>query len=248
MDNDSEPDDNGTPGIVETGAVARVRPLVAPIVADLGLDIYDLEHRSGVLRLTLDTPIGVAAGPTLDTIALASRLISKELDAVDPIASRYTLEVTSPGVERPLRTADHFRRAVGQQVAVRLADVEAAERRVTGVVVDADDSSVAIAADGAGSDGEPRRIEYRQIDRARTVYEWQAQPKGAAKRPTKNKHEQAQASERQRVSDQKRPAQSATAPGSGPEDVRPMQASERQRVSDQKRPAWPGNAIEGEQS
>lgn len=162
----------------ETGTVARVRPLIAPIVADLGLDIYDLEHRGGVLRLTLDTPLGDTGAVLLDTIALASRLISKELDAADPISSRYTLEVTSPGVERPLRTADHFRRAVGQQVAIRLADVEAADRRVTGVVVDADDAAVTVAVDGAAE----RRIDYGQIDRARTVFEWQAQPKGTTTR------------------------------------------------------------------
>ena len=55
------------------GALGRVRDLVAPIVADLGLEIWDLEHVSGVLRLTVDTPAGGPAGVALDTIALCSR-------------------------------------------------------------------------------------------------------------------------------------------------------------------------------
>ncbi|NCV97149.1 MAG: transcription termination factor NusA [Acidimicrobiia bacterium] len=102
--------------------VNRVRTLAAPIVADLGLEIYDLEMVSGVLRLSIDTPTGGPAGVTLDNIALVSRLVSRELDHNDPMPGRYTLEVTSPGLERPLRTADHFRREVNKVVSVRLRE------------------------------------------------------------------------------------------------------------------------------
>ena len=87
----------------EVPMLSRIRELVAPIAADLGLDLYDIEQRGGTLRITLDTPAGAAGGITLDVLALASRLVSKELDQNDPIPSRYTLEVTSPGVERALR-------------------------------------------------------------------------------------------------------------------------------------------------
>ena len=80
----------------ELPVLARVRDLVAPIASDLGLDLYDIEQRGGTLRVTLDTPPGADAGVTLDALALASRLMSKELDQHDPIPSRYTLEVTSP--------------------------------------------------------------------------------------------------------------------------------------------------------
>ena len=85
--------------------------------ADLGLDLYDLEQRGGTLRVTLDTPAGSESGVTLDVLALASRLMSKELDQHDPIPFRYTLEVTSPGVERALRTSAHFQREIGKLVA-----------------------------------------------------------------------------------------------------------------------------------
>jgi ribosome maturation factor RimP len=160
----------------ELPVLARVRELVVPIATDLGLDIYDIEQRGSTLRITLDTPHGADAGVTLDVLALASRLMSKELDQHDPIPSRYTLEVTSPGVERTLRTPAHFQREVGKVVAIRLANVEAEQRRIQGVISAADDDSVTIQA----ADGE-RRIPYTDIDRAKTVFEWGGQPKPGKK-------------------------------------------------------------------
>jgi ribosome maturation factor RimP len=163
----------------ELPVLARVRDLVVPIATDLGLDVYDLEQRGGTLRITLDTPPGAGAGVTLDVLALASRLMSKELDQHDPIPSRYTLEVTSPGVERTLRTPAHFQREVGKVVAIRLANVEAEQRRVQGVIAGADDEGVTIRADDVD-----RRIPYTDIDRARTVFEWGGQPKPGTRRRT----------------------------------------------------------------
>ena len=103
--------------------VNRVRALASPIVADLGLEIYDLEMVSGVLRLSIDTPTGGPAGVTLDNIALVSRLVSRELDHNDPMPGRYTLEVTSPGLERTLRTPQHFQRELNKVVSVRLREI-----------------------------------------------------------------------------------------------------------------------------
>ncbi|NBV82471.1 MAG: ribosome maturation factor RimP, partial [Actinobacteria bacterium] len=71
-----------------------MRALAEPVVADLGLEIYDIEMVSGVLRLSIDTPPGQTGGVTLDNIALVSRLVSRELDHNDPMPGRYTLEVT----------------------------------------------------------------------------------------------------------------------------------------------------------
>jgi len=141
---------------IESPSLTRVRALVAPIAADLGLDIYDVEHRGGTLRVTLDTPAGSPTGVSLDILALASRLVSKELDQHDPMPSRYTLEVTSPGIERSLRTPAHFQREVGKPVAIRLADETS------------------------------QRIVYDQIDRARTVFEWGPQPKPKANSRSKS--------------------------------------------------------------
>jgi ribosome maturation factor RimP len=166
---------------METGTelpiVARVRDVVAPIAADLGLDLYDVEQRGSTLRITLDTVAGSPAGVSLDELALASRLMSKQLDQDDPIPSRYTLEVTSPGVERKLRVPGHFQREVGKIVAIRLANIDAEQRRVQGAIVAADDKAVTIATEA----GE-RQIAYADIDRAKTVFEWGGQPKPGAKR------------------------------------------------------------------
>jgi ribosome maturation factor RimP len=153
--------------------IERVRSLVIPVVTDLGLDLYDLEQRGGTIRVTIDTPPGSPGGVDLETIAVATRLISRELDHEDPVPGKYTLEVTSPGVERTLRTAEHYRREVGKRVAIRLSDPTADERRLDGLLVAADDTSATIRLDG----GDERVISLASIDRARTIFEWGPQPK-----------------------------------------------------------------------
>lgn len=164
--------------VTESPVLARVRSLVAPIASDLDLEIYDVEQRGGTLRITLDTPPGSDGGVTLDKLALATRLVSRELDEQDPVPGRYTLEVTSPGVERTLRVPEHFQREIGKVVAIRLADVGHDDRRVTGELVAADDAAATIRPEGATTPDEDRRVEYHQIDRARTVFVW-----GGAEKP-----------------------------------------------------------------
>jgi len=147
-----------------TTAVERVAELVAPIVADFGLELYDLEHAGGVLKVTVDREGGV----DLDAIAAVTRNVSRELDHADPIPGRYTLEVTSPGLERPLRTPDHFTRAIGAKVNVRTLPGVEGDRRVTGVLTAADTDGFVVQPEG-----EPeRRLRYDDIERARTVFEW----------------------------------------------------------------------------
>jgi ribosome maturation factor RimP len=158
--------------------IERVRTLVSPIASDLGLDVYDVEQRGGTIRVTLDTPPGSAGGVDLDQIALATRLISRELDHEDPVPGRYTLEVTSPGVERTLRTPEHFRREVGKTVNIRLADVGNEQRRIEGVLVSADDTTATVrVADDASGEPVDRVVVLAQVDRARTVFVWGPQPK-----------------------------------------------------------------------
>jgi ribosome maturation factor RimP len=170
----------------DSPVLARVRELVVPIASDLGLELYDLEQRGGTMRVTLDTPPGSPGGVTLDDLALASRLISRELDAHDPVPGHYTLEVTSPGVERALRTPAHFRREIGKVVAIRLSDVGHDERRVTGTLIAADDTSATVAVDGPEGPV-PRTVAYDQIDRAKTVFEWGPAPKPGAGSRKKDK-------------------------------------------------------------
>ncbi|MBI4883820.1 MAG: ribosome maturation factor RimP [Actinobacteria bacterium] len=179
----------------EPQTIERVRALVAPIIADLKLDLYDLEFRGGTLRITIDTPAGSTAGVDLDTIALATRLIGREFDHHDPIPGHYTLEITSPGLERTLRTPEHFRREVGKEVALRLRDTTNSDRRLQGVLVAADDAGATIRLnDGRVDDDRPdgaaeRTVAYEQIDRARTVFTWGPGPKPGKKaaKPTSKK-------------------------------------------------------------
>lgn len=173
----------------DTPVVRRVREIVGPIASDLQLDLYDVEQRGGTVRVTLDTPAGSAGSVDLDQLALATRLISRELDHQDPIPGRYTLEVTSPGVERTLRTAAHFQREVGKRIAIRLADVAADQRRLEGVLVAADDTSATIRI-AAGADAIERVVELATIDRARTVFEWRPAPKPGGKGAPKQSKQQ----------------------------------------------------------
>ena len=174
---------------IESPVIARVRDLVAPIASDLGLDLYDVERRGPTLRVTLDTKPGSDGGVTLEDLALASRLVSRELDhAGDPVPGRYTLEVTSPGVERTLRTPAHFQREIGKLVAVRLADVGHDDRRLTGTLVAADADTATLRIDGPDGPTE-RLVRLDQVDRAKTVFEWEAAPKpGGAKRTKTKEH------------------------------------------------------------
>jgi ribosome maturation factor RimP len=170
----------------DTPVVRRVRELVEPIASDLHLDVYDVEQRGGTMRVTLDTPSGSDGSVDLDQLALATRLISRELDHQDPIPGRYTLEVTSPGVERSLRTPAHFRREIGKTVNVRLADVTAEHRRLEGVLVAADDTTATLrVVEGDGV--VDRTVELASVDRARTVFEWGPQPKPGGKGAAKKK-------------------------------------------------------------
>ena len=155
--------------------------MVAPIVADLQLDLYDLEFRGGTLRVTIDTPPGSPGGVDLDTIALVTRLISRDLDHDDPVPGHYTLEVTSPGLERTLRTPAHFQREVGKTVALRLRDIGRRRAPRAGRDRVADRRRRHRCASTTPSSTE-RVAPYDQIDRARTVFVWGERPSPA--RPT----------------------------------------------------------------
>jgi ribosome maturation factor RimP len=138
----------------------RVRDVVEAPLATSGLELVDVEHTGTLLRVTVDGPGGV----DLDAISDASRLVSDALDRTDVVPGRYVLEVSSPGVERPLRTPEHFRRFVGARVAVRTRPGTEGERRVEGELEAADDEGVVVAG---------RRLAYDEIERARTVFVWE---------------------------------------------------------------------------
>lgn len=152
--------------------VDRVRELVAPIIEAEEVELYDIEHNGGVLRIFVDHPDGI----DIDVIKRISRSIGHELDEADPIPGRYTLEVSSPGLERPLRTPEHFRRAVGSVVKVKTLPRVDGDRRIEGEITAVDDDGVEITADGVA-----RRVAFDDISKARTVFEWGPTPKPGGK-------------------------------------------------------------------
>lgn len=156
----------------------NVRVLCEPVVDAMGIELYDVERSGGILRVTVDRPGGVS----LDQVAEATRRISRLLDEHDPVPGRYTLEVTSPGLERNLRTPDHFRRAVGMQVSIRVRKPEGGAERVSGVIVATDDDGVTLTPAGGGPD---EHLTFSLIDRARTVFEWGGAERTGGSRRTK---------------------------------------------------------------
>ncbi len=166
--------------------VDRVTSLVAPIVTYLGLDLYDIEYTGGIVRIVVDTQPGGQAGVSLENIALITRLVSREFDHSDPIPGRYTLEVTSPGLERTLRLPRHFVREVGKTIAVRLSSALDGQRRIQGDLVSASEDTIVVRlTDNALTEV---TIPLSIVERAKTVFQWGPTPKpGSTGAATKSK-------------------------------------------------------------
>jgi ribosome maturation factor RimP len=166
--------------------VDRVTSLVAPIVTDLGLDLYDIEYTGGIVRIVVDTQPGGPAGVSLENIALITRLVSREFDHSDPVPGRYTLEVTSPGLERTLRLPRHFVREVGKTIAVRLSSALDGQRRIQGDLVSASEDTIVVRlTDNALTEV---TIPLSIVERAKTVFQWGPTPKpGSTGAATKSK-------------------------------------------------------------
>ena len=155
----------------------RIEALITPVLADLGLEMYDLESNGGIVKITVDTPPGSPGGIDVDQLSQCTRLISRELDHDDPVPGHYTLEVSSPGLERNLRLPRHFQRETGKSAAIRLQNVINGERRMSGVIESAGPDTFLLRL----ANGEERIIPYDQIDRAKTIFVWEAQAKPSNK-------------------------------------------------------------------
>jgi len=152
------------------GAAELLYGELTPVVDALGLELVDVELAGSTLRVTVDRSGGV----DLDGLAEANRAVSAVLDRIDPVPGRYTLEVSSPGLERRLRRPSHFVRALGETVSIRLHPGSGAVRRVQGRLVQADDDGVRL--EGPDVPGWSTHLSYDAIERARTVFEWGAKP------------------------------------------------------------------------
>jgi ribosome maturation factor RimP len=127
----------------------RLYGLLEPVAAGLGYELIDVEWssagKSSVLRAYIDRIDG--GGVSLDDCERASRAISAVLDAEDPIGHEYRLEVSSPGFDRPLRTAAHFARFAGSEARVELAEPLEGRRRFRGRLGPVEDGVVTIEVD-----------------------------------------------------------------------------------------------------
>ena len=144
----------------------RVSELVEPLLSSHGAELYDVVHGGATLQVLVGGTID------LDELAVITREISAVLDEADPVPERYTLEVSTPGLERSLRTPLHFTGAIGERVKVRTSPSTEGDRRVEGALVAADDEGFVV-----DTGTEQRRLSYSDMERARTVFEWGPQPK-----------------------------------------------------------------------
>lgn len=138
----------------------RLMQLLQPAVELLGFELVGVEYHPGataLLRVYIDHPEGI----TVDDCATVSHQVSGVLDVEDPIADAYTLEVSSPGVDRPLFRAADYQRFAGERVRVQLATLVAGRRRVRGVLLGVDGDDVLVL------EGEERhRLPLAAIERA----------------------------------------------------------------------------------
>ena len=122
--------------------------LLEPTVEQLGYELADLELRTGgrdgVLRLFIDKPDGIGT----DDCEIVSRQVSAILDVEDPIPGNYTLEVSSPGLDRTLTKPAHFKRFMGQDVRVKLRFPLSGRRNYRGALKAADDEKIEVEVDG----------------------------------------------------------------------------------------------------
>jgi ribosome maturation factor RimP len=140
-----------------------VGQLVAPLLERRDARLYDVEQAGATLRVLVDRPGGV----DLDLLAEVTRELSSALDDVEPLPGRYTLEVSSPGLERPLRRPEHFSAALGAKVRIKTRSEVEGDRRIEGVLVAADDDGVTVETEGG-----LRQLGHDEISSARTVFDW----------------------------------------------------------------------------
>lgn len=180
---------SGTVWAYEWRAKVRERLLVLaePLLASLGYELVDVEYVAGrsqaTLRVYIDWPDGRQPARTaaadedrsFDGIGVedcerVSRELSALLDVEDPIPVAYTLEVSSPGLDRILRTAAQYRRFVGERVHVELLAPRGGRKRYTGLLTKAEGADIELNVDG-----EPVAMGLREIGRTRLAPDWSRQ-------------------------------------------------------------------------
>ena len=148
------------------GEIERMVPMLSDEVEGMGYRYWGGEFIRRGKRVTLRVYIDSDAGVTLDDCAKVSQRLSASLDLHDPIAGSYDLEVSSPGVERPLLEPEHYRSYEGHAVKLRCFSPIEGRRVFTGRLEGVRDEGVDINVDG-----EVRRIDFSNVRNASLIYE-----------------------------------------------------------------------------
>jgi ribosome maturation factor RimP len=144
---------------------AKLIDLIEPLVESKGYELVKLDYdarKHGLLHLIIDHEKGI----TIDDCEVISRAVSELLDHQDPINHAYSLEVSSPGLERPLTKKEHFARFVGEKTKIRTSDEINGSGKFAGTLVGADNNLVTIR----GEDGNMADIPYELIKKANLWY------------------------------------------------------------------------------
>lgn len=141
--------------------IEKLRALLEPSVESLGYELLHIEFAGpggNILRLYIDAPGGIE----IDDCESVSRQVSLILDVEDPVKNAYTLEVSSPGLDRPLVKPEHFQKFSGELAKIVMHTHVLGRRRFTGKLIEADDTQVVLEADG-----ESYELPYEQMESAR---------------------------------------------------------------------------------
>jgi ribosome maturation factor RimP len=151
--------------------IRRVWELAAPLAEGEGMEIVDIQFRpegtrgGRVLRLYMDKE----GGPSVDDLSRVSRRLSDLLDSEDAISGAYTLEVSSPGINRPLKKPEHFARFVGKRIRVRTRDTIDGRRSFVGILGQVLGDSVILT-----QEGKQYQIPFSMIDKSNYEHDWSA--------------------------------------------------------------------------
>jgi ribosome maturation factor RimP len=151
-----------------TGKIERLWAVIDPYVAAEGIELDDLEIVGKAPGLILRVTLDAAGGVGVDRLAEISRRLSRLLDDEDPVEGSYTLEVSSPGLERKLRRRRHYEKSLGREVKVKSNSEIAGSHSHRGALVSAGDDGFVVEVDG-----EEREIAYGEVVSARTVFAWE---------------------------------------------------------------------------